>query len=262
LVIYREHVVQVSATHWPEPSTLNLQQLRIDLAAAFRLAVEFDWHEAVGNHFSAAVSSDGRQFLMNPRNRHFATLCASDLQLLDADDEQTMSRANAPDASAWCIHGTIHRRQPTARVVMHCHPPYATALACLKNPELVPIDQNTAGFYGRVAIDRGYGGIADDAVEGERLAQTLGKQPVMLMGNHGVSVAGATVAETFNTLFFFERACRTLMLAYSSGQALNVLSEEVAKKTAQDWTDYSDSAFAHFEQLKLLLDKRDSSYRD
>ena len=254
--------MHVPAAQWPDTSTLNLQQLRIDLAAAFRLAVEFDWHEAVGNHFSAAVSGDGRRFLMNPRNRHFATLCASDLQLLDADDEQTMLRPNAPDPSAWCIHGAIHRHQPTARVLMHCHPPYATALASLKNPELLPIDQNSAGFYGRVAIDRGYGGIADDAAESERLAQTIGSLPVMLMGNHGVSVAGATVAETFNTLFFFERACRNLILAYSSGQPLSVLSDEVAKKTARDWDDYRDSAFAHFEQLKSLLDKRDRSYRD
>jgi ribulose-5-phosphate 4-epimerase/fuculose-1-phosphate aldolase len=254
--------VQSSATQWPDTSRANLQHLRIDMAAAFRLAVEFDWHEAVGNHFSAAVSGDGRRFLMNPRNRHFATLCASDLQVLDAEDGQTMLRPDAPDPSAWCIHGTMHRRQPTARVVMHCHPPYATALASLKNPELLPIDQNSAGFYGRVAVDRGYGGIADDAAEGERLAQTIGKFPVLLMGSHGVTVTGATVAEAFNTLFFFERACRNLMLAYASGQPLNVLSDEVAKKTARDWANYADSALAHFEQLKLLLDKRDRSYRD
>lgn len=250
------------AAQLPGVSGPALQQLRVDLAAAFRLAVQFDWHEAVGNHFSAAVSDDGRRFLMNPRNRHFDTLCASDLLQLDADDELTMSRPNAPDPSAWCIHGTIHRRQATARVLMHCHPPYATALASLRNPELLPIDQNTAGFYGRVAIDHEYGGIADDASEGERLARTLGTAPVLLMANHGVTVAGPTVAEAFNTLFFYERACRNLILAYSSGQPLKVLSEAVARKTALDWNDYSDSAFAHFEQLKSLLDKRDISYRD
>src|SRR5580698_3087264 len=147
--------------------------MRIDLAAAFRLAVEFDWHEAVGNHFSAAISNNGRRFLMNPRNRHFALLRASELQLLDADNEDTMARPDAPDASAWCIHGTIHRRLPDARVILHCHPPYASALASLKNPELLPIDQNAAGFFGRVAVDREYGGIADDQAEGERLAKTL-----------------------------------------------------------------------------------------
>ena len=73
-------------------------QLRVDLAAAFRLAVEFDWHESVGNHFSAAVSADGKRFLMNPRWRHFSQIRASDLLLLDADDPDVMNGANAPDA--------------------------------------------------------------------------------------------------------------------------------------------------------------------
>ena len=90
----------------------EVRQLRIDLAAAFRLAVQFDWHESVGNHFSAAVSADGKRFLMNPKWRHFGSIRASDLLLLDADDPGVMRRPDAPDASAWTIHGTIHRRRP------------------------------------------------------------------------------------------------------------------------------------------------------
>src|SRR5260221_9182912 len=112
-------------------------ELRVDLAAAFRLAVEFDWHESVGNHFSAAV--DGTRFLLNPRWKHFSTIRASDLLLLDTDDAQTMQRPNAPDASAWCIHGALHRMLPAARVLLHCHPPYATALAALEDPVMLPI---------------------------------------------------------------------------------------------------------------------------
>src|ERR1700677_1904871 len=88
------------------------RSLRIDLAAAFRLAVEFDWHESVSNHFSAAVSQDGKRFLMNPRWKHFSQIRASDLLLLDADDPDVMKRPNAPDPSAWTIHGSIHRARP------------------------------------------------------------------------------------------------------------------------------------------------------
>ncbi len=124
------------------------RDLRVDLAAAFRLAVAFDWHESVGNHFSAAVSSDGTRFLMNPRWMHFSAIKASDLLLLDAADPDVMMRPNAPDASAWCIHGSIHRARPHAKVLLHCHPPYATALASLKDPTMKPIDQNTARFFG------------------------------------------------------------------------------------------------------------------
>ena len=74
-------------------------QLRVDLAAAFRLSAELGWHEAVANHFSLAVSADGKQFLMNPKWRHFARIKASDLMLLDATDKETMKRPDAPDIS-------------------------------------------------------------------------------------------------------------------------------------------------------------------
>jgi len=240
----------------------ELQALRVDLAAAFRLAVEMQWHESVGNHFSLAVSADGKQFLMNPRWVHFSLIRASDLLLLDSSDPQTMSRPDAPDASAWCIHGRIHARLQRARCVLHVHPPYASALAALADPTLKPIDQNSARFFNRLAIDRGYSGIADQLEEGERLVGVLGRHNSMLMGNHGVLVTAATVAEAFEELYFLERAAKTLVLAYSTGQPLNILSDEVAEKTAQCWDEYRDSAFAHFRDLKQILDRNDPSYRD
>jgi ribulose-5-phosphate 4-epimerase/fuculose-1-phosphate aldolase len=82
------------------------------------------------------------------------------------------------------------------------------------------------------------------------------------MGNHGLSVSAPTVAEAFEHLYFFERASRTLLLAYASGQALNVMIDAVASKTAADWREYADSACAHFEQLKAMLDAKDKSYRE
>jgi ribulose-5-phosphate 4-epimerase/fuculose-1-phosphate aldolase len=240
----------------------NELQLRVDLAAAFRLVADFGWHESVGNHFSAAVSSDGRHFLLNPRWRHFSLIRASDLILLDATDDTVMDGPNAPDPSAWTIHGSIHCTVPNARVIVHCHPPYVTALACLKDPSLKPIDQNTARFFGIVGLDADFGGIADDATEGARLAGLLGNMPILLMGNHGVTVTAPTVAHAFEHLYFFERAAQTLMLAYASGQPLNVLTDEIAERTARDWLAYDGMAFEHFEQLKLMLDKKDPSYRD
>lgn len=227
--------------------------LRDDLAAAFRIAAQLGWHESVGNHFSAAVSDDGSRFLLNPRWRHFASIGPDDLLLLDAGDPTVMDRPDPPDASAWTIHGAIHRAKPAARVVLHCHPPHATALAMLADPELKPVDNNTARFFRRVAIDRQFGGIADDAAEGARLAAVLGTHTVMLMGNHGLTCTGETVAEAFEDLYFFEKAAQTLLLAYASGQPLNVLSDEVAEKTARGWEPYRGMAQAHFAWLKAQL---------
>lgn len=237
-------------------------QLRVDLAAAFRLAVEMNWHESVGNHFSVAVSADGKKFLMNPKWRHFSTIRASDLQLLDADDDSIMSTPQAPDVSAWAIHGGIHASVAHARCLLHLHPPYATALAALADPELKPIDQNTARYYNRIAIDLDYGGIAEDKMEGQRLARVLGNKGTIMMGNHGVLCAAPTVAQAFEDMYFLERAAQTMILAYSTGQKLNIMPHELAERTARGWEDYGDSAFAHFEQLKQKLDKTDPSYKE
>jgi len=82
------------------------------------------------------------------------------------------------------------------------------------------------------------------------------------MGNHGVTVTGRTVAAAFEDLYFVERAAKILVLAYSTGQPLNIMSEELAQKTADGWLLYNDQAFAHFDYLKRQLDKTDTSYRD
>ncbi len=234
--------------------------LRVDLAAAFRLAADFDWHESVGNHFSVTVAPGSTTFLMNPRWMHFSRIKASDLLRLDGSNSDAMDGPDAPDPSAWAIHSRLHANLPDVRCLLHLHPPYATVLATLANSELKPIDQNTARFYGRIAYDTAYGGIADDKAEGERLARVLGNRSILVMANHGVTVAGGSVAQAFEDLYFLERACQTLVLAYSTGQSLNVMPHDLASRTANDWKDYDDMSFAHFRELKRLLDQRDPSY--
>ena len=238
------------------------ETLRVDLAAAFRLAVRFGWHESVANHFSAAVSDDGKKFLLNPRWRHFSLVKASDLLLLDADDPATLERPDAPDPSAWCIHGAVHAAIPEAKVLLHLHPPYATALAGLADPTILPIDQNTARFYDRVAYDLNFGGLGDVVEEGQRIAQVMQGKPVMMMGNHGVMVAAASVAYAFEEMYYLEIACRTMVLALSTGQPLSIISDKIARKTLLGWEKFLPVGQYHFAQLKELLDRDDPSYRD
>lgn len=235
-------------------------QMRVDLAAAFRLAARFDWHEAVANHFSLALSPDGKTFLMNPRWRHFSKITASELLRLDVDDRETMNRPNAPDLTAWSLHGRLHAALPHARCIIHLHPAYATAIASLADPEIKPIDQNTARFYNRIAFDMDYGGMANTDAEGDRLARLMGNRSVMMMGNHGVLVCAATVAEAFDITYYLERACRNLVLAYQTGQKLHVMSPEVAEKTAQEWEADREQFLSHFAEMKSLLDAEDPSY--
>ena len=111
----------------------NFKQERVNLAAAFRWAARLNMHEAVANHFSLAVSDDGSKFLLNPIGMHFSQICASDLLVIDSKNAETMSQPNAPDATAWAIHGAMHRNNLHARCILHVHSKYATILSCLED---------------------------------------------------------------------------------------------------------------------------------
>ena len=239
-------------THWDE---------RVDLAAAFRWTARLNLHEGVANHFSLAINDDGTRFLMNPNQMHFSRIKASDLIEVDANDPATLEGPDAPDPTAWGLHGGIHRLVPHARCAMHVHSIFATVLASLQDSRLPPIDQNCCTFFNRYVIDDGYGGLAF-ADEGARCAAlfTDPKQKVMIMGNHGVLIIGATVAETFNRLYYFERAAETYIRALQTGQPLRVLPDEVAEKTAQELEAYPEQDIRHLTELKAILDDEGSTY--
>lgn len=239
----------------------ELSERRADLAAAFRWTARFEMHEGVANHYSLAVSDDGRRFLMNPDARHFSRIKASELLLLDVDDPETMNRLGAPDPTAWTLHGRIHANLPQARCVLHAHPKYTTVLASLADSTIRPIDQNTARFFEQVSIDDGYGGMALGDEEGDRIAAMLGNKSVLMMGNHGVMVIGETVGRAFDTLFYIERAAETLVTAYMTQKPLRIMSTDVARKTAQQWADYPDIGEKHFAELKRILDEDEPDYR-
>jgi ribulose-5-phosphate 4-epimerase/fuculose-1-phosphate aldolase len=235
---------------------------RIDLAAAFRWFARLNMHESVANHLSVAVSEDGSQFLINPRGRHFARVSAGDLLLLDANGSNTLMRENAPDPTAWYLHARLHARLPGARCVMHLHPKYATALACLADPTLYPIDMNTMRFFGSVALDSGFSGMALSDDEGDRVADLMGEgKTVLLLANHGVLVIGSSVAAAFDEMYYFERAAETLLTCYATGKPLRIVPDGIAALTAQQWRDYGQLAIDHLKNVKAILDVEEPSYR-
>ena len=239
-------------SHWQE---------RVDLAATFRWTARLGMHEAVANHFSLAVHADGSQFLMNPNQKHFARIKASDMLLIDADDPATYTGPNAPDPTAWGLHGSLHRLVPHARCAMHVHSIFATVLASLQDSRLPAIDQNTAIFHDRSVIDNDFGGFAFDA-EGARCAALFADphKKVMVMGNHGVLVIGATVAETFNRMYYFERAAETYIRALQTGLPLRVLDDAIAEKVAIETENYVGFDVNHLNELKAILDEDGSNF--
>ena len=240
---------------------LNFLSERKDLAAAFRWTARLNMHEAVANHFSLAINADGSEFLINPNQMHFSKIKASDLLVIDANDPETLEGPNAPDITAWGLHSAIHRHCPHARCAMHLHPMFSTVLASLADSRLLPIDQNTATFFNRYVIDDSYGGLALEE-EGERCAQLLQdpKKTVMIMGNHGIMVIGKSVAETFNRMYYFERAAETYIRALQTGQKLRILSDTIAEKTASEVDQYPEQSDRHLAELKEILDSEHSDY--
>ena len=146
---------------------------------------------------------------------------------------------------------------------MHVHSIYATVLASLADSNLPPIDQNCATFFNRYVIDENYGGLAFEE-EGERCASMLTdpKVKVMIMGNHGVLVLGDSVADTFNRLYYFERAAETYIKALQTGRKLRVLSDEIAENVAREIENYPGQAERHFSDLRTILDEQEPNYRD
>lgn len=246
----------------PQPiRNIDHWQERVDLAAAFRWTARLNMHEGVSNHFSLSVNDDGTRFLMNANQVHFSRIRASELLLLDANDPSAMERPDAPDPTAWGLHGAIHRLCPHARCAMHVHSVHATVLASLADSTLPPIDQNTAIFYNRIAVDDQYGGLAFEE-EAERACGLLAdpSKKVLVMGNHGIMVIGDSVADTFNRMYFFERAAETYIKALWTGRPLRVLPDKIAEKTAREIESYPGQCDRHLAELKAILDHEGDDY--
>jgi len=235
------------------------RQARIDLAAAFRLAVRMDLHEGVCNHFTLMLP-DERRFLLNAYGLHWSEVTASNLLVLDPDGAVLEGEGEA-EKTAFYIHSRIHLANRRAACVLHTHMPYATALTLTVPGRLEMVEQNALRFADDIAYDDEYNGLVVDDAEGDRLARVLGDRRVLFLANHGVLVVGKSVAEAFDALYYLERACRLQVLARATGLPLRAVRPEVVRDTYRMiLADTPKYAGAHFEALKRLLDREQPDY--
>jgi len=238
---------------------LQVAAARVDLAAAFRLAVRMDLHEGVCNHFSVMLP-DGKRFLLNRYGLHWSEVTASNLLALDAEGN-VLEGEGEFEKTAFYIHSRIHLANPRAACVLHTHMPYATALTLLENARLEMVEQNALRFHDDIAYDDTYNGLVVDNTEGDRLARALGGKRVMFLANHGVIVVGPSVAEAFDLLYYLERACRLQVLARSTGEPFRKVRPEVVRETYRMiLADTPKYAGAHFSALKRILDREAPDY--
>ena len=232
---------------------------RVDLAAAFRLAVRLDLHEGVCNHFSVMLA-DGRTFLLNRYGLHWSEVTASNLLALDAAGRVLAGEGEYEKTAFW-IHSRIHLGSPHAACVLHTHMPHATALTLLEDGRLEMVEQNALRFHDDIAYDDIYNGLVVDQAEGDRLARVLGTKRVLFLANHGVIVVGPTMAEAFDALYYLERACRLQVLARMMGGRRRAVRPEVIERTYRMLReDAPKYALAHFAALKRILDREEPAY--
>ncbi len=236
------------------------RQARIDLAAALRLAAHYDFSEGVCNHFSYQLPGDDERFLINPHGVHWSLMRASDLLLIDGDGR--VLEGDLPlETTAFCIHAEIHRQHPRARCVLHTHMIWATALTTLECGRLEPVTQNALRFFGDIAYDDDYCGVADSIEEGRRIAAELGDKRILFMANHGVVAVAETIAEAFDDLYYLERACQVQVMAMQTGRPLKHVGDNLAQDVHDDIRGFAaDYADKHFAALKAVLDRESPDY--
>ena len=241
-----------------------VRQARIFLAAAHRLAVFHDLDEGIDNHFTVTLPGADDRYLILPFGLHWSEARASDMIVFD-ESGATLEGKGDVERSAQCIHAPIHRITG-AKVVLHTHQTWAVALNMLKDNRLLPASQTAAYYHGQVAYDDHYAGTADVLEEGERLAALLDGKQVIFMKNHGVLVTGDTVAQAYRRLYKLERGCRAQLLAMSTGQPLQLLSEDVIRLVQvthpEDRHSRAERERLFFEAMMRVLDREMPGYAD
>src|SRR3712207_2204765 len=162
----------------------------------------------------------------------------------------------------------MHRLRPEAAAVFHPHIPFASALARLEDPRILPIGQTELGTAMHTAYDDIYTGPAFDPAEGERLAGVIGDKTVLMMANHGIATVGKTVAEAYDRLYYAERVAQVQLYAMWTNRPLKMLPTQVVdhtiatyRKTAPKYGGCSNAEW-HFDALKRILGRKEPDYRD
>ena len=242
----------------------DIAQTKLHLAAALRLAVHDGFDEGIDNHFTVAVPGREDQYFVLPFGVHWSEASASKLMVFNEAGD-TLEGQGVVELSARSIHAPLHRITG-AKVVLHTHQPWALALNMLEDNRLLPATQTACFFHGRIAYDDTYTGLAASLNEGERLAGLLQDKSVMFLKNHGVITVGDTVAQAYRLLYKLEKACKTQVLAMSTGRPIHVLEERVIDKvrtpSKDDVYSRSERERLYFEAMMRVLDRINPGYAD
>lgn len=239
------------------------QELRVQLAAAYRMVDYFGWTELIYGHLTARVPGPEHHFLINPYGLNYDEVTASNLVKIDLDGNVIEGQGYGVNYAGFVIHSAIHMaKEGMNRVVMHTHTRAGMAVSALEEG-LLPISMTSTQFYHNLAYHE-YEGVSLYLDERERLLEALGDAKAMMLRNHGLLTVGRTVPEAFINLYRLERACQVQLDASAAGK-VRLLSDNVATRSREDLERSSTElpkGDMEFAALMRKIDKIDPSYRN
>lgn len=243
-------------------------ELRVQLAAAYRMIDHFGWSELIWTHTTVRVPGPEHHFLINPYGYRFDEVTASNLVKVDLDANIIGDQRQEINPAGFVIHSAVHMARPDVRCVMHTHTLAGMAVAAL-DCGLLPIGMYALGYHERVAY-HDFEGPSLELGERDRLASNLGGKNVLILRSHGLLSCGESVAQAFVRMYRLERACQVQLAAQAAGSKLIVPPVEVCELSARLSDDflvaegdkgYSRNPNPEFTALMRLMDRKDPSYR-
>ena len=237
-------------------------QVRVDLAAAYRLVAHYGWDDLIFTHLSARVPGPEHHFLINPYGMMFEEITASSLVKIDLQGEIVSPSPYFVNPAGFTIHSAVHAAREDALCVIHLHTLHGIAVSAQKNG-LLPISQQSLFALASLGY-HGYEGLALNEDEKSRLVADLGNNNNLILANHGLLTVGRTPAEAFLSMYILESACRIQILAQSGGTALQSIADPILEKVASQLGAVTVGQGAQLAWPGLLrkLDRMDSSYRE
>lgn len=243
---------KTAATPSPEE-----QQVRIDLAAMFRLTALFGWDDTVWNHITARVPGTDHCFLMHRFGLLYDEVCASNLIKVD-ENGNVLEGPKDVNTAGFVIHSAIHLHHPNHKFVFHAHPPQAIAATAFKDgiPFLV---QDSSMLYGDVRY-HDWEGLSVDLDERFRIAENLGDGKCLVMRNHGFLTVGETAGEAFMNMYYLIRMCEVALQAQGAGLPLDPASPDLWALSRKQYDAFAPGRF-EWPALLRRCDRVDPSYR-
>lgn len=242
---------QVSAEEW---------QIRVDLAACYRLVAQFGWDDLIFTHISARIPGAQHHFLINPYGMLFEEITASSLVKVDGDGNKVMESEFEINPAGFTIHSAIHAAREDARCVLHTHSINGVAVSAQQDGVL-PLSQQSIFVLASLAY-HDYEGVALRDDEKPRLVADLGDKLFLMLRNHGLLTVADSVADAFLYMYLFEAACMIQVRAQSGGNSLISIQPEIistAMQQAQAVTRQAGGALA-WPALLRRLDRRNPGY--